>query len=238
MQFPLSHFVLHAPSVGLAYWFVSHDFAEALGLEYSRDAARELKQLLGHLGARVDYEADAVTIRIKSNENVVPTLRAIYARLQYDAAELQQIEPAVLAYKRPRAKKIAAGEVFLIPVGNDLYGLGQVLEVQYKVPTIAVFRCVGPRAELEAKDPKALRPLAILHLGLGSSLASGDWPVIGSRRVLHSPSAGAGGARGEIGSVSFGGDGPVVALLRAHAGLDTWEQDFADPNWLRKHVLD
>ena len=156
MEFSLSHFVLHAPSAGLAYWFVSHDFAEPLGFEYSRDAVRELKQLVGHLGARVDYEADAVILRIRRNESVVPTLRAIYVRLQWDAAELQRLEPAILAYRRPRAKEITAGDVFLIPIGNDLYGLGQVLDVQYKAPTVAVFRFVGSRAEVEAKDPKSL----------------------------------------------------------------------------------
>ena len=238
MQFPLSHFTLHAPSVALAYWFVSHDFAEALGLEYSRDAARELKQLVGHLGARVDYEADAVTLRIKRNENVVPTLCAIYARMQWDTAELQQIEASILAHKRPRPKKISAGDTFLIPIADGVYGLGQVLDVQYKAPTVAVFRSVGPAADIEGSDPTKLRPLAILHLGLGCSLFTGDWPVIGSHRVAHSPAGGTSGARYAIGAISWGDDGYTIELLRAHAGLDTWEQDFADPNWLRKHVLE
>jgi hypothetical protein len=238
MEFQLSRFSLNAPSVALAYWFLSCDFADAFGLEYSRDAARELKQLVGHLAARVDYEADTVTLRIKRNENVIPTLRAIYARLHWDAAELRKIEATVLAYKRPRAKKIAAGDTFLIPIADGVYGLGQVLEVQYRAPTVAVFRCVGPAADIERNDPASLRPLAILHLGRGCSLFTGGWPVIASHRVRHSPAGGTTGARDTIGAISWGDDGYTVELLRAHAGLDTWEQDFADPDWLRKHVLE
>ena len=237
-KYPLSHFTLHAPSVGLPYWFLSHDFAETFGVRYSREAAAELQELVGDLGARVDYEADAVTLRVKRNESVIPTLRAIYQRMQWDGTELERIEASVLAHKRPRPKKVAVGDTFLIPIGDDKYGLGQVLEIAYKAPTVAVFRCVGRAAELEQNDPRKLRPLAILHLGLGCSLFTNDWPVIASHRVVHSPSGGFGGARDAIGSHSFSGDGYVVELLRAHAGLRSWEDGFADPDWLRKFVLE
>ena len=237
-KYPLSHFTLHAPSVGLPYWFVSHDFAETFGVEYSREAARELKELVGPFGARVDYEAGIVTLRVKRNENVMPTLRAIYQRMQWDSTELEQIEASGLAHKRPRPKKIAVGDTFLIPIGENKYGLGQVLEIAYKAPRVAVFRCVGGAADLGRNEPKRLRPLAILHLGPGCSLFTGDWPVIASHRVVHSPSGGFGGARDAIGSRSFGGDGYVVELLQAHTGIRSWEDGFADPEWLRRLVLD
>lgn len=236
-RFTLSHFSLHAPSEGRSYWFVSHDFADALGLDYSRDAARQLEQLLGGLGVRVDHEADTVTLCIKRNEDVIPALRALYSHAGWDPAELQQIEQSVRTFKRPRAKKLAAGDTFLIPISDDVVGLGQILEVRHKAPTVAVFRCVGSARDVERENPAALRPLAIQHLGLGCSLLTGEWPIISSHPVVHSPSAGRGGARDSVGAVSFGGDGYIVELLRAHAGLDSWEQGFADPNYLRKFVL-
>jgi len=236
-EFRLSHFSLHAPNEGLAYWFVSHDFAEALKLEYSKDAASQLKQALGDSNVRVDYEADAVTLRIKRNEDVIPALRSVYEAAGWDPAELGQIEHSVLTFKRPRPKKIAAGDTFLIPIGNDTFGLGQVLEVSYKAPTVAVFHCVGPAHEIEVKDPTTLKPLSILHLGLGCSLLTGKWRVVSSYPVTHSPAAGTSGDRDSIGAISFGGDGPVVDLLRADAGLDAWEKGAGDPNYLRKFVL-
>ena len=236
-EFHLSHFSLHAPSAGLSYWFVSHDFADALDLDYSRDAAQQLEQLLGGLGVRVDHEADAVTLRIERSEDVIPALRTIYTHAGWDPSELDRIAESVRMFKRARPKKIAAGDTFLIPIGDDIVGLGQVLKVQHKAPTVAVFRCVGPARDVERESPAALKPLAIQHLGLGCSLLTGEWPIISSHRVVHSPAAGHGGARDAIGAVSFGGDGYVVELLRAHAGLDSWEQGFADPNYLRKFVL-
>jgi hypothetical protein len=236
-QFRLSHFSLHAPSEGLPYWFVSHDFAGALVLDYSKDAAKQLKRLLGGLSVRVDYEADAVTLRIKRNVDVIPALRAIYTCVGWDPAELERIEESVRTFKRPRAKKIAAGDTFLIPISDDAVGLGQVLEVRYKAPTVAVFPCVGQARVVERTNLASLKPLSIFHLGRGCSLFTGKWPVVSSHRVVHSPAAGLGGDRDSIGAISFGGDGYVVELLRAHAGLDTWEQGFADPNYLRKFVL-
>lgn len=237
-HFPLSRFSLHAPTEALGYWFVSHDFADALGMEYSRDAARELKGVLRGIRARIDYEGDGVTVRIQRTEDVIPTLRAIYRRLEWPDAELDEIEKSVRTYKRPRPKKIAVGDTFLIPVTEDLFGLGQVLEITHRAPTVAIFRCVGRAEEIEATDPTTASPLSILHLGLGCSLYTGGWPVVGSHRVGHSPSGAYGGARHSVGAHSFGGDGVAVQLLRAHAGLESWEQQlYGEPGYLRKFVL-
>jgi len=223
----------------MSYWFVSHDFAEVLGVEYNRQAAKELKQVLSGLRVSLEYEGDAVTLRIRRNEDVIPALRSIYQRAGWDPTELAQIESSVRAYKRPRAKKIQIGDTFLIPVSDELFGLGQVLDIPHKAPTVAVFFCVGPAHELESKDPISMKPLSILHLGLGCSLFTGEWPVVASHRVVHSPSAGPFGDREAIGAISWPGDGPVVELLRAHAGLDAWEQEgFANPDYLRRLVLD
>lgn len=238
LQLVLSHFLLHAPDETLGCWFVSHDFAGSFGLEYSRDAARELKELLRGLPVRIDYEADAVTLRISQKDDVVPALRTIYERLGWATAELEPLEAIVRAHKRPRPKRVASGDAFLIPLGDDVYGMGQVLELSHRAPTVAVFPWVGPAREVETRDPTSARPLSILHLGLDCSLFTGEWPVIGSHRVVHSPSAGVGGKRNAVGSRSFGGDGFVVRLLRAHAGLDDWERGFVDPAYLRTLVLE
>ena len=236
-RYPLSHLTLHAPSVGLPYWFVSHDFAGVLGLDYSRDAATQLKQLLADWKVSVDHEADEVTLRIRRNEDVIPALRAIYARAGWDPAELAQVEEPVRTFKRPRARKIAACDTVLVPFGGEVVGLGQVLEVRRKVPTVALFRATGPAREMEQQNPAALKPLSILHLGLGCSLFTGEWPVFASHPVVHSPAGGFRGDRDCVGAISFGGDGPAVAMLRAHAELDTWEQGYADPEYLRKFVI-
>jgi hypothetical protein len=236
MELTLSHVRLFSPDELRAYWFVSHDFAGALGLEYSRDAAKILKRAVPPGGGKVDYEANAVTLRISRNDHVIPTLMAVYQCLGWDTAELAEIEPQILAFKRPRPRKVSVGDVFRVPVAPDLFGLGQVLDINYKAPTVAIFTCRRSSKDLERFTISEGKALAILHIG-GDSLYKGQWPIIGSSEVRLDPSSGPGGKCFGEGSTTFGGDGPIVNLLRAYAGLQTWEEGYYNPNELRKLVL-
>jgi hypothetical protein len=236
MELTLNHIKLFSPDELLSYWFVTYDFAGALGLEYSRDAAKILKRALPPGGAKIDYEADVVTLRISGNDRVIPTLMAIYQQLGWDTAELIEIEPQILAFKRPRPRKVAVGDVFLVPVAPGLFGLGQVLDIHHKAPTVAIFTRLGSSADLERFAISEGKPLTILHIG-GNSLYKGQWRIIGSSDVHLDPSCGPGGNRFDVGSTSWGGDGPIVDLLKAYAGSRSWEEGYRDPNELRKLVL-
>lgn len=236
MKIELKYVTLHSPDELLAYWFISHDFAEALGVEYSRDAARALKKAIGPKLARIDYEADVVIVRISRGENVIPTLTAIYDRLGWDKAELADVAKQVAVFKRPRRRKIAVGDVFLIPLGADLFGLGQVLDIIYTAPTVAVFTCLGTADDLSENDISDCQALTILHIH-GNSLYKGDWRVIGTAPVRLDPASGPGRKLGEVGSSSWGRDGPITHLLLAHAGRRPWELGYQDPTYLRSLVL-
>jgi hypothetical protein len=235
MKLTLRHFTLHSPDEILPYWFVSHDFAQLLGVEYSSEAAKMLKRIVPG-GARIDYEADAVVMRISRKERVMPALRAIYAHAGWDSSELDAAEKQIAGFRRPKPCRVAAGDAFLVPFADDLYALGQVLEIRYKAPTVAIFDSIGHAETLIKRGPSGLRPLTILHIG-GNSLYKGAWQIIGSYPVVQDPSSGPGGRYGAVGSISYGGDGPIVDLLRAKAGLRSWEEGFYEPNYLRKLVL-
>ncbi len=236
MEFELSHLRLFPPDELLSYWFVTHDFAGAFGLEHSQDAAKILKRALPPRGAKIDYEADVVTVWISRNDRVIPTLMAIYGQLGWDTAELIEIEPQILAFKRPRPRKVSVGDVFLIPVVPDVFGVGQVLDINYNAPTVAIFTRLGESSDLEHFAVAEGQPLTILHIG-GNSLYKGQWRIIGRCEVKLDPSCGPGGKQFEVGSTSWGGDGPIVDLLKAFAGLRSWEEGFHDPNVLRNLVL-
>jgi hypothetical protein len=185
----------------------------------------------------LDYEADAVTIRIASGRKVVPALRQLYAGLGWDSRELDAIEPQILAFRRPRPLPITNGDVFIVPLTPELCSLGQVVDLRRDSPTVAIMRWLGPPEQARALTVASLRPLTILHT-LGPSLRTGDWPIIANQPVVLDPASGPGGRRDAIGSRSYGGDGPVAELLRAFAGLATWEQDYHDPQYLRKLIIE
>jgi hypothetical protein len=236
MEIKLAHFTLHSPDELLSYWFVSHDFAGALGLEYSKEAAKVLKKTISTHGIKIDYEADAVTVRTSRKAAVIPALREIYRCAGWDAGELDGIESQVLTFKRPQRRAVSTGDVFLVPIDVDLFGMGQVLDLSYRIPTIAVFSCTGKAAEMENRRPEHCSVLTIVHIH-GSSLYTGRWPIIGSAPVELDPGSGPKGRLGTVGSSNYGGDGPVRELLRAHAGLDDWVPMFGDPAHLRKLVM-
>ncbi len=222
MEIVLSRITLFAPDEMTSRWSISHDFAGEFGLEYSSEAAGRLRKALPR-GAQIEYEADAVTVTIAKRSNVVPALLAVYECLGWDPAEVLAAGPRILAYERPRPRKIAVGDVFLVPVAEDQFGIGQVLDVHYGHPTVAVFRVTGTEGELEVGHAQICRgrPLTILHT-LGNSLLTGKWRIIGNERVRLNPSSGPGGKMFEVGSVSYGWDGPVVQILRAHIGIGPW----------------
>ena len=219
----------------LPHWFVSHDFAQCLAFSTPATLQKFLAPIPPN-GGKIDYEADAVTLRISRNDRVIPTLVTVYQRLGWDTAELAEIEPQVLAFKRPRPRKVSIGDVFLVPVAPDLFGLGHVLDINHKGPTVAIFTCLGPSKDHEGFTISEGKALTILHIG-GDSLYKGQWPIIGSSEVRLDPSSGPGGKCFEVGSITWGGNGPIVDLLRAHAGLRTWEEGYHDPNELRNLVL-
>ena len=71
MEVKLRHFTFHSPDDILPYWFVSHDFAQLFGVEYSSEAAKIFQRIMPS-GVRIDYEADAVVMRIARKERVMP----------------------------------------------------------------------------------------------------------------------------------------------------------------------
>lgn len=222
MEIELSRLTLFAPDEMTSRWFISRDFAGDFGLEYSSEAAGRLRKALPH-GAEVEYEADAVTVTIAKKSNVVPALLAIYECLGWDPAEVLAAEPRILSFKRPRPRKLAVGDVFLVPVAEEQFGIGQVLDVHYGHPTVALFRVTGTEGELEVGHAEICgsKPLTILHT-LGNSLLTSEWRIIGNEPVRLKASSGPGREYGQVGSVSYGGDGPVVAILRAHLGIGPW----------------
>lgn len=236
VKIELKTITLFAPDELLSYWWISHDFAGELGLEYSSEAAETLKRVLGPLGAHVDYEADAVTLRITKKASIVPVIHTLFSELGWDDIDLSELEKRITQFKRPRPRSISVGDTFLVPITTETWGLGQVLALNYKAPTIAIYRIVGGNTELEDAELGELRLLTILHIA-GNSLYKGEWPVLRNSPVLHDPNLGPGGKIFTVGSISFGGDGPVINLLLAYMGLQQWEQGYADPNYLRRLVL-
>jgi hypothetical protein len=236
MNFKLTHFTLFPPDELRSYWFISHDFAELLGLQFSKEAATAIQAVVEPRGVEVEYEADSVTLRIKRKELVVATLLSLYEAFGWDDSEIQRIFPLVESFKRPRPRVLSPGDVFTVPVATDLVGLGQILEMNHKSPTVAIFTRWGPLDDYPLPALARSKLLTVLHT-TGLSLYKGEWSVVGSVPPFHDPASGPGGKIFELGSKSYGGDGPILELLGAAAGRRSWSEGFHDPDYLRNLVL-
>jgi len=197
MKFELSQLTLFSPDEVLPHWFISHDFAALLGCEHSKQAAAVLDRAVAQRGVSIDYEADAVTLRISKKQLVVPTLSSLYDLFKWDPAELARIQPAIESFTRPKPRPVTAGDIFEVPVAADLAALGQVLEIRFKSPTVAIFRRPGPLGAIPPSELADEPVLTILHIG-GDSLYTGRWPIVGSCVPNHEPSSGPGGQAGAV----------------------------------------
>jgi len=78
------------------------------------------------------------------------------------------------------AKKVKVGDVFLIPIEGDRYGIGQIAGNWKGELYIVIYdRVVSADASLKLIDGASLQFAA---LSLDAKIHHGDWPIIGNRQ--------------------------------------------------------
>lgn len=78
------------------------------------------------------------------------------------------------------AKKAIVGDVFLIPIGGDRYGIGQIAgDWKGELYLVIYDKAVSADAKPDELDGVLLQFAA---LSLNAKLHHGDWPIIGNRQ--------------------------------------------------------
>ncbi len=131
-------------------------------------------------------------------------------------------------------KKWEAGDVFAIPLKDNSFAFGQVLDKENCTCVLLDMRSGSP--VLSVPEFKKLRPISIMHLCKGDLLENGEWQILFRTREAFIPGDGRGGKAGTIGSRSYGECGAMKDLANAYWGLTPWNVMF-DENYYDKLLL-
>lgn len=215
---------------------IFEDCAELFGQEFQSDAYKLLKAKLKDTKPKpsMDYEGDYLHITTANVDTIITIIEAIFElsnseyKTKFPVLDLDQLKKEFTSAKknRPKPKKWDSGDVFIIPLKDNTYSVGQVLDKKYC--TCALFNNRLTNEFLGKDEFKKLKPISILHLGTGDLLNNGTWSVLFNEIVTLNPNNGSGGKFGEIGSRSYGGCGIMTDLAEAYWGLRPWNTLYKD----------
>jgi hypothetical protein len=227
---------------------IFEDCAELFGQEFQSDAHKLLNAKLKDTRPKpsMDYEGDYLHVTTANVDTIVATIEAIVELSTPDnKAKFPSIDTDSLRKEFDRAKKARpkprpwdTGDVFLVPLLDKSFAIGQVLSKVNCTCALYLFRSLT-KPTITQGEFKALKPISILHLSNGDFLNNGTWEILFKGKATLSPNKGHGGRMGDIGSISYGGCKALTNLANAFWGLTPWntlhKQDYYD-NMLLKNI--
>ncbi|QNA42701.1 Imm26 family immunity protein [Lacibacter sediminis] len=229
-QFQVGPIKVNLPDENQNYFSIFHDLAELFEDEFQSDAVKKLRSKLKNVKpkASIEYEADNTHITTSNADTLVVVITAIEElatekfKVSFQQLDTVQITELLKAAKknRPKPKEWQTGDVFSIPLLNDTFAFGQVLDKKYC--TCALFNLQSDSSTLTEEQFKRLQPISILHLSNGDLLNNGHWNILYNQTVTLNPSSGSGGRFGDIGSSSYGQCKAMTDLANAYWGLEPW----------------
>lgn len=238
---------IHLPDENQSYFSLFEDFAELFDKEFQSEAYKLLKEKLKDVKPKpqMDYEADFISIETTNVDTLLATIEAVVFlsctdfKLQFPVIDYEalRIEFTEVKKNRPKPKVWDTGDVFTIPLRDNSYSIGQVLDKRRCTCALFEFKSHN-KPSLETINFKQLKPISICHLSNGDLLNNGTWEVIFNATVSLNPNSGHGGKPGEIGSRSYGGCGILTDLAEVYWGLYPWNtkyhENFYDEMLLKK----
>jgi hypothetical protein len=225
---------------------IFEDCAELFGQEFQSDAYKLLKAKLKNTkpNPSMDYEGDYLHITSANVDTIISTIETIielsnsdnqtkFPKLDID--ELKK-EFTIAKKNRPKPKPWDTGDVYIVPLIDGSFTIGQVLSKNHCTCVVYDFRSLT-QPTITQTEFKALKPISILHLSNGDFLNKGHWGIIFNEKVTLNPDSGHGGAYGQIGCLSYGGCGVLTDLADAYWGLTPWntlgKEDYYDKMLLK-----
>ena len=238
-QYQIGSIKINLPDENQGYFSIFEDLTELFGKEYQSDAVKVLRAKIkdSKPKASIDYESDFTHITTSNVETLLSVINAIIELTQDKQEEYLKIDQIALKdlferakRNRPKPKEWKTGDVFSIPLADNMFSFGQVLNKRYC--TCVLFNFKSNEPDLSKSDFLKLQPLSILHLSNGNLLNNGRWKIIFNEQAKLDANAGYGGRAGTIGSISYGGCGVMADLANAYWGFQPWnvmyEEDYYD----------
>jgi hypothetical protein len=229
-QIQVGQIKVNLPDANQSSFSIFEDLAELFDTEYQSEAVKLLKSKIKDVKPKpsIDSESDFTSIQTSNGDTLLSVINAIIELCtnknkksfeHLDQVELKKIF-ANAKKNRPKPKEWNTGDVFAIPLADQSFSFGQVLDKKYC--TCALFNIRSEIAVLNVSEFNKLKPISILHLSNGDLLNNGQWQVLFNETVALNPDGGSGGKFGTIGATSYGQCGAMTDLAEAYWGLTPW----------------
>lgn len=220
---------INLPDENQSSFSIFEDLAELFDKEFQSEAIKLLKSQIKDVKPKpsIDSESDFASITTSNVDTLLSVINVIIelstneikkSFAQVDQAELQKIFTRAKK-NRPKPKEWNIGDVFAIPLLDNTFSFGQVLDKKYCTCVLFAIRSIN--SGLTFEEFKKLTPISILHLGK-DLLNNGQWKVLFNIKPTLNPDNGSGGKFGTIGCTSYGGGGIMNDLANAYWGLEPW----------------
>lgn len=243
-QYKLGPVTINFPDEDQSNFSIFEDLAELFGKEYQSEAVKLLRAQLKEVKPKpsIDYESDNAYISTSNTDTLISVINALVElsddenKKSFPSINQDELKLAFVNAKknRPKPKKWEVGDVFAIPLCDNTFSIGQVLDKKYCTCALFEIRINNPL--FNQSDFRKLRPISILHLGT-DLLNNGTWQILFSDQVTLDPTSGSGGKFGEVGCISYGGGGTMTDLADAYFGLQPWnvmyDEDYYDKMLLK-----
>ena len=239
-QIQVGQIKVNLPNENQSSFSIFEDLAELFDKEYQNEAVKLFKSKIKDVKPKpsIDSESDFTSIQTSNVDTLISVINAIIdlctdenkkSFAQLDEVELKKTF-ANAKKNRPKPKEWNTGDVFAIPLADNSFSFGQVLDKKFC--TCVLFDIRSDNTVLNASEFKRLKPMSILHLSNGDLLNNGQWQILFNEQVTVNPNSGSGGRFGDIGSKSYGQCGTLTDLANAYWGLMPWnvlyEEDYYD----------
>jgi hypothetical protein len=240
--YELGIITINFPDENQTNFSIFEDLAELFGKEYQSEAVKLLSAKLKDIKPKptIDYESDNVSITTSNTDTLLSVIDSIIELctnenkklfLEINREELNIVFENAKK-NRPKPKKSNIGDVFVIPLCDNTFSIGQVIDKKHHC-TCALFEIRINVIQLTVSEFKKLRPISILHLS-DNLLSNGTWEFLFNEQVTLNPNSGCGGRYGDIGSASFSPE-MITDLANAYWGILPWNVMF-DENFY-DHLL-
>ena len=220
------------PTATIGYFGIFQDLTDFFGVEYQSEAVSLLKRALKtnediKPKPHIDYEADNTHIDSRNADTIfkvaeiINSLTVAEFKIDLSTSEKQEILQQLKAWKRPKAKKWAVGDIFSIKLTDRSFMFGQVVgtHLTKKAPTCALFELRKTAEETSVEELKNSRVISVENTS-NENLSDGTFKVL-----FHCESF----AKAEQAKKDKStGDTTLLRLCNAYYGLEPWNVLYKD----------